>query len=44
VGHQSDQERGQIDFGERGPTVRQLMALYDPALVTLLVPGMVVER
>jgi phospholipid/cholesterol/gamma-HCH transport system substrate-binding protein len=31
------------DFGERGPTVRQLMALYDPALVSLLVPGMVVE-
>jgi phospholipid/cholesterol/gamma-HCH transport system substrate-binding protein len=33
-----------IDFGERGPTVEQLMALYDPALVSLLVPGMVVAR
>jgi phospholipid/cholesterol/gamma-HCH transport system substrate-binding protein len=28
-------------FGPRGPTVRQLTRLYDPALVELLVPGMV---
>jgi hypothetical protein len=34
---------GPIDFGEHGPTMRQLMALYDPALVSLLVPGMVVD-
>jgi phospholipid/cholesterol/gamma-HCH transport system substrate-binding protein len=27
----------------RGPTVRQLMNAYDPALVSLLVPGMVVR-
>jgi phospholipid/cholesterol/gamma-HCH transport system substrate-binding protein len=26
-----------------GPTMRQLMKLYDPALVSLLVPGMVVR-
>jgi phospholipid/cholesterol/gamma-HCH transport system substrate-binding protein len=28
----------------RGPTMKQLMKLYDPALVSLLVPGMVVGR
>jgi phospholipid/cholesterol/gamma-HCH transport system substrate-binding protein len=28
----------------RGPTMRQLMDSYDPALVSLLVPGMVVPR
>jgi phospholipid/cholesterol/gamma-HCH transport system substrate-binding protein len=28
----------------RGPTVRDLTEAYDPALVSLLVPGMVVER
>ena len=39
-----DGQRQDIDFGERGPTVRQLMALYDPALVSLLVPGMVVAE
>ena len=33
-----------LDFGNRGPTVRQLMGLYDPALVSLLVPGMVLDR
>jgi phospholipid/cholesterol/gamma-HCH transport system substrate-binding protein len=27
-----------------GPTMRQLSRVYDPALVSLLVPGMVVER
>ena len=28
-------------WGERGPTMGELMDLYDPALVSLLVPGMV---
>jgi phospholipid/cholesterol/gamma-HCH transport system substrate-binding protein len=31
-------------FGPRGPTMRQLSRMYDPALVDLLVPGMVVSR
>ena len=31
-------------FGPRGPTMRQLSRMYDPALVDLLVPGMVVRR
>jgi phospholipid/cholesterol/gamma-HCH transport system substrate-binding protein len=31
-------------FGPRGPTMRQLSRMYDPALVSLLVPGMVVGR
>lgn len=31
-------------FGVRGPTYGQLMTMYDPALVSLLVPGMVVNR
>ena len=35
------EERQRLDFGKHGPTMRQLMALYDPALVALLVPGMV---
>jgi phospholipid/cholesterol/gamma-HCH transport system substrate-binding protein len=30
-------------WSTRGPTMRQLMKLYDPALVSLLVPGMVVR-
>ncbi len=29
------------DWGARGPTMGELMGLYDPALVSLLVPGMV---
>jgi phospholipid/cholesterol/gamma-HCH transport system substrate-binding protein len=29
-------------FGPRGPTMRQLSRMYDPALVDLLVPGMVI--
>ncbi len=29
------------EFGERGPTMGQLMDLYDPDLVSLMVPGMV---
>jgi phospholipid/cholesterol/gamma-HCH transport system substrate-binding protein len=33
-----------LDFGKRGPTLGQLMELYDPDLVSLLVPGMVVTR
>jgi phospholipid/cholesterol/gamma-HCH transport system substrate-binding protein len=31
-------------FGPRGPTMRQLSRLYDPGLVDLLVPGMVISR
>ena len=31
-------------FGRRGPTMRQLSRMYDPALVDLLVPGLVVSR
>jgi phospholipid/cholesterol/gamma-HCH transport system substrate-binding protein len=31
-------------FGPRGPTMRQLSRMYDPALVDLLVPGMVMTR
>jgi phospholipid/cholesterol/gamma-HCH transport system substrate-binding protein len=31
-------------FGPRGPTMRQLSRMYDPALVDLLVPGMVMRR
>jgi phospholipid/cholesterol/gamma-HCH transport system substrate-binding protein len=31
-------------FGPRGPTVRQLTRRFDPALVELLVPGMVIGR
>ena len=34
-------ETGTVD-PERGPTLGQLSAAYDPALVALLVPGMVV--
>ena len=30
--------------GRRGPTMGELMDVYDPALVSLLVPGMVVTR
>ncbi len=37
-------QRQSLDFGDRGPTYEQLMALYDPALVRLLVPGMVISR
>jgi phospholipid/cholesterol/gamma-HCH transport system substrate-binding protein len=33
-----------LHFGKRGPTMAQLMDLYDPALVSLLVPGMVMDR
>jgi phospholipid/cholesterol/gamma-HCH transport system substrate-binding protein len=35
---------GRTGFGPRGPTMRQLTRMYDPALVDLLVPGMVVSR
>jgi len=31
-------------WGDDGPTMRELMKLFDPALVSLLVPGMVVTR
>jgi phospholipid/cholesterol/gamma-HCH transport system substrate-binding protein len=30
-----------VSFGPRGPTLRQMMRMYDPALVSLLVPGLV---
>jgi phospholipid/cholesterol/gamma-HCH transport system substrate-binding protein len=33
-----------IEFGQSGPTMAQLMALYDPTLVSLLVPGMVTQK
>jgi phospholipid/cholesterol/gamma-HCH transport system substrate-binding protein len=33
-----------VAFGPRGPTMRQLSRMYDPALVDLLVPGMVIRR
>ena len=36
--------RSRPAFGSRGPTLRQLSRLYDPGLVSLLVPGMVVDR
>lgn len=31
-------------FGPRGPTMKQLTRMYDPALVDLLVPGMVIGK
>jgi len=40
----TDAEARRVPFGPRGPTVRQLSRLYDPALVSLLVPGMVTGR
>jgi len=33
-----------VAFGPRGPTMRQLSRLYDPTLVSLLVPGLVTSR
>jgi phospholipid/cholesterol/gamma-HCH transport system substrate-binding protein len=33
-----------VAFGPRGPTMRQLTRMYDPGLVDLLVPGLVVSR
>jgi len=33
-----------LDYGQQGPTVAQLMDLYDPDLVNLLVPGMVLSH
>jgi phospholipid/cholesterol/gamma-HCH transport system substrate-binding protein len=44
VGAQDDDRPQALDFGKRGPTMRQLMALYDPALVSLLVPGLVLDE
>jgi phospholipid/cholesterol/gamma-HCH transport system substrate-binding protein len=35
---------GRPAFGPHGPTLRQLSRLYDPGLVSLLVPGMVEDR
>jgi phospholipid/cholesterol/gamma-HCH transport system substrate-binding protein len=35
---------GRPAFGPHGPTMRQLSRIYDPGLVSLLVPGMVVDR
>jgi phospholipid/cholesterol/gamma-HCH transport system substrate-binding protein len=37
-------EARRVAFGPRGPTLRQLSRLYDPTLVSLLVPGMVTGR
>jgi phospholipid/cholesterol/gamma-HCH transport system substrate-binding protein len=37
-------EARRVAFGPRGPTMRELSRMYDPALVSLLVPGMVVGR
>ncbi len=37
-------EARRVPFGPRGPTLRQLSRLYDPTLVSLLVPGMVTGR
>ena len=37
-------EARRVAFGPHGPTLRQLSRLYDPALVSLLVPGMVTGR
>jgi phospholipid/cholesterol/gamma-HCH transport system substrate-binding protein len=37
----SGNEARRVAFGPRGPTMGQLSRLYDPALVMLLVPGMV---
>ncbi|MGA8247681.1 MAG: hypothetical protein WB797_12315, partial [Nocardioides sp.] len=37
----SGNEARRVAFGPRGPTMGQLSRLYDPALVSLLVPGMV---
>jgi len=33
-----------VAFGPRGPTMRQLSRIYDPTLVSLLVPGLVTSR
>jgi phospholipid/cholesterol/gamma-HCH transport system substrate-binding protein len=33
-----------VAFGPRGPTMHQLTRMYDPGLVSLLVPGLVVNR
>jgi phospholipid/cholesterol/gamma-HCH transport system substrate-binding protein len=35
---------GRTGFGPRGPTMGQLSRMYDPGLVSLLVPGMVEDR
>ena len=32
------------DWSAKGPTMRELVKMYDPSLVALLVPGMVVSR
>jgi phospholipid/cholesterol/gamma-HCH transport system substrate-binding protein len=35
---------GHLQYGPHGPTMAQLMQLYDPDLVNLLVPGMVLDQ
>ena len=35
---------GEFRYGKHGPTMAQLMQLYDPDLVSLLVPGMVLDQ
>jgi phospholipid/cholesterol/gamma-HCH transport system substrate-binding protein len=37
----SGNEARRVAFGPRGPTMGQLSRIYDPALVSLLIPGMV---
>jgi phospholipid/cholesterol/gamma-HCH transport system substrate-binding protein len=32
-----------VAFGPRGPNMRQLTRMYDPGLVSLLVPGLVMS-
>jgi phospholipid/cholesterol/gamma-HCH transport system substrate-binding protein len=44
LGRTSPPEERRRSFGPRGPTMRQLSRMYDPALVDLLVPGMVMSR
>jgi phospholipid/cholesterol/gamma-HCH transport system substrate-binding protein len=44
LGRSDPQGARRPSFGPRGPTMRQLTRLYDPALVDLLVPGMVMSR
>jgi phospholipid/cholesterol/gamma-HCH transport system substrate-binding protein len=44
LGRTSPPDERRRSFGPRGPTMRQLTRMYDPALVDLLVPGMVMSR
>jgi phospholipid/cholesterol/gamma-HCH transport system substrate-binding protein len=44
LGRTRPPDESRRSFGSRGPTMRQLSRMYDPALVDLLVPGMVMSR